>query len=123
MGRFPAGRVLVDGKGVGDIGAVVLRDRQLLAEDGLVAVAVAVDATGAVVAGPDIASRGFVHVKENEPLLEELRAAVLAALTEGASEAPRDREALAARVRATVRHFISQRFRRKPVVLPIILEV
>ena len=123
VGRFPAGRVLVDGKGVGDIGAVVLRDRQLLAEDGLVAVAVAVDATGAVVAGPDIASRGFVHVKENEPLLEELRAAVLAALTEGEGEAARDREALAARVRATVRHFISQRFRRKPVVLPIILEV
>ena len=123
VGRFPAGRVLVDGKGVGDIGAVVLRDRQLLAEDGLVAVAVAVDATGAVVAGPDIASGGFVQVRENEPLLEELRAAVLAALTEGASEAPRDREALAARVRATVRHFISQRFRRKPVVLPIILEV
>ena len=123
VGRFPAGRVLVDGKGIGDIGAVVLRDRQLLAEDGLVAVAVAVDATGAVVAGPDIASRGFVHVKENEPLLEELRAAVLAALTEGEGEAARDREALAARVRATVRHFISQRFRRKPVVLPIILEV
>ena len=123
VGRFPAGRVLVDGKGVGDIGAVVLRDRQLLAEDGLVAVAVAVDATGAVVAGPDIASRGFVHVKENEPLLEELRAAVLAALTEGEAEATRDREVLAARVRVSVRHFISQRFRRKPVVLPIILEV
>ena len=123
VGRFPAGRVLVDGKGIGDIGAVVLRDRQLLAEDGLVAVAVAVDGTGAVVGGPDIASRGFVYVKENEPLLEELRAAVLAALTEGEAEATRDREVLAARVRVSVRHFISQRFRRKPVVLPIILEV
>ena len=123
IGRFPAGRVLVDGKGVGDIGAVVLRDRQLLAEDGLVAVALVVDAAGAVVAGPDIATRGFVYVKENEPLLEELRAAVLAALTEGEAEATRDREVLAARVRVSVRHFISQRFRRKPVVLPIILEV
>ena len=62
-------------------------------------------------------------MKENEPLLEELRAAVLAALTEGEAEATRDREVLAARVRVSVRHFISQRFRRKPVVLPIILEV
>ncbi|MBI1962688.1 MAG: ribonuclease J, partial [Candidatus Rokubacteria bacterium] len=80
VGKFPAGRVLVDGKSVGDIGAVVLRDRQLLAEDGLVAVSLVVDARGAVVAGPEIASRGFVYVKENEPLLEELKAAVLAAL-------------------------------------------
>ena len=123
VGRFPAGRVLVDGKGIGDIGAVVLRDRQLLAEDGLVAVAVTVDARGAVVAGPAIATRGFVYVKENEPLLEELRSAVLAALTEGDTESAYDREVVAARVRAAVRHFISQRFKRKPVVLPIILEV
>ena len=123
VGRFPAGRVLVDGKGIGDIGAVVLRDRQLLAEDGLVAVAVTVDARGAVVAGPAIATRGFVYVKDNEPLLDELRSAVLAALTEGDTESAYDREVVAARVRATVRHFISQRFKRKPVILPIILEV
>jgi ribonuclease J len=123
VGRFPAGRVLVDGKSVGDIGAVVLRDRQLLAEDGLVAVSLVVDSRGAVVAGPEIASRGFVYVKENEPLLEELKAAVLAALAAAEPEAPRDREALAARVRTAVRQFINQRFRRKPVVLPIILEV
>ncbi len=123
VGKFPAGRVLVDGKSVGDIGAVVLRDRQLLAEDGLVAVSIVVDARGAVVAGPEIASRGFVYVKENEPLLEELKAAVLAALAAAEPEAPRDREALAARVRTAVRQFINQRFRRKPVVLPIILEV
>ena len=123
VGRFPAGRVLVDGKGIGDIGAVVLRDRQLLAEDGLVAVAVTVDARGAVVAGPAIATRGFVYVKENEPLLDELRGAVLAALTEGDTGGAYDREVVAARVRAAVRHFISQRFERKPVVLPIILEV
>jgi len=123
VGRFPAGRVLVDGTGIGDIGAVVLRDRQLLAEDGLVAVAVTVDARGAVVAGPAIATRGFVYVKENEPLLDELRGAVLAALTEGDTGGAYDREVVAARVRAAVRHFISQRFKRKPVVLPIILEV
>jgi ribonuclease J len=124
VGGFPAGRVLVDGKSVGDVGAVVLRDRQLLAEDGLIAVALALDKTGAIVAGPELASRGFVYVKDNEPLLEELRAAVLAALAEGAAdpEAALDRDVVAARVRTVVRQFVNQRFRRKPVVLPIILE-
>jgi len=123
VGRFPAGRVLVDGKSVGDIGAVVLRDRQLLAEDGLVAVSLAVDRHGVVVAGPEIASRGFVYVKENEPLLEELKKAVLAALAERDPDAPWERDLVGATVRSAVRHFINQRFRRKPVVLPIILEV
>jgi ribonuclease J len=123
LGRYPVGRVLVDGKGVGDIGAVVLRDRQLLAQDGLVAVALAVDRDGRVLAGPEIASRGFVYVKENEPLLEELRAAITAALATRDRTQPFDREAAAALVRTTVRSFINQRFQRKPVVLPVILEV
>ena len=123
VGRFPAGRVLVDGKSVGDVGAVVLRDRQLLAEDGLVAVSLAVDRHGAVVAGPEIASRGFVYVKENEALLEEMKKVVLAALAERDPDAPSDRELIGATVRSAVRHFVNQRFRRRPVVLPIVLEV
>ena len=123
MGRYPTGRVLVDGKGVGDIGAVVLRDRQLLAQDGLVSVSLAVDRSGAVVAGPEIASRGVVYVKENEALLEELRAAVSAALASRDPATAADRELTAALVRGAVRHFITQRFQRKPVVLPVILEV
>src|SRR3989441_5381554 len=123
VGGFPAGRVLVDGKSVGDIGAVVLRDRQLLAEEGLVAVSLAFDKSGVVVAGPELASRGFVYVKENELLLEELKKAVLAALAERDPDAPFDRELVGATVRGAVRHFVNQRFRRKPVVLPIILEV
>jgi ribonuclease J len=121
VGRYPVGRVLVDGKGVGDIGAVVLRDRQILAENGLVAVALTLDGDGRVVAGPDIASRGFVHVKENEPLLDELRVAVLAALAARPPDLRTDREATAALVRSTVRHFVNQRFQRKPVVLPMVL--
>jgi ribonuclease J len=123
VGRFPAGRVLVDGKSVGDIGAVVLRDRQLLAEDGLIAVSLAVGRDGTVLAGPEIASRGFVYVKENEPLLEELKKAVLAALAERDPDVPYDREITGATVRLAVRQFVNQRFRRRPVVLPIILEV
>jgi len=79
--------------------------------------------SGAVVAGPEIASRGFVYVKENEALLAELRAVVLAAVAEGDAEAAFDRAVVGARVRAAVRHFVHQRFRRRPVVLPIILEV
>jgi ribonuclease J len=120
---FPAGRVLVDGKSVGEIGAVVLRDRQLLAEDGLIAVSVAFDKSGVVVAGPEIASRGFVYVKENELLLEELKKAVLAALAERDPDASFDRELVGGTIRSAVRHFVNQRFRRKPVVLPIVLEV
>ena len=120
---FPAGRVLVDGKGVGDVGAVVLRDRQLLAEDGVVAVALTLDATGRIVAGPDIGSRGVVYVKESEALLAELKAAVAAALAERAPDEPWDREAIGLRVRTAVRQFMNQRFQRKPVVLPMILEV
>jgi ribonuclease J len=123
VGRYPAGRVLVDGKGVGDVGAVVLRDRQILSQDGLVSVSLVVDRTGAVLAGPEIASRGFVYVKESEALLDELRATVLAALAGRDPAATANREAVGALVRSAVRHFINQRFQRKPIVLPVILEV
>jgi len=120
---LPAGRVLVDGKGIGDVGAVVLRDRQLLADDGVIAVSLTVDTHGTVVAGPEIATRGVVYVKESEALLAELRAAVVTALAERAPDEPHDREALGGRVRTAVRQFVNQRFQRKPVVLPMILEV
>src|SRR5439155_19101590 len=80
MTGIPAGRVLVDGKGVGDIGPVVLRDRELLAEEGMIAVAITIDHDGTVVAGPSIASRGVLYVKENEALFEELRAVVAQAV-------------------------------------------
>ena len=123
LGRYPTGRVLVDGKVVGDVGAVVLRDRQLLAEGGLVAVAITVDRTGAVVSGPEIVSRGFVYVKENEAVLDELKTAVRAALATRDAGAPFDRDVVAALMRTAVRQFINQRFERKPVVLPMILQV
>jgi ribonuclease J len=120
---FPAGRVLVDGKGIGDVGAVVLRDREILSEDGVIAVSLAVDAKGAVVTGPEFASRGVFYVKESEILLDELRTAVLTALGERGPDDPWDREAIGARVRTAVRQFVNQRFQRKPFVLPMILEV
>jgi ribonuclease J len=124
LGRYPAGRVLVDGKGVGDVGAVVLRDRQLLAEAGMLVVALTIDReTGAIVAGPEIASRGFVYMKEADDLMDEVKVAVREALA--AREEPEviDKELIGATVRSAVRRFINQRFQRKPVVLPVILEI
>jgi ribonuclease J len=120
---YPTGRVLVDGKGIGDIGAVVLRDRQILADEGVIAVALTFDASRALVAGPEMASRGVVHVKENEAFLEDMKSAVRAALAARDPEEPWDREAIGARVRMAIRQLVNQRVQRKPVVLPIILEV
>jgi len=124
LGRFPAGRILVDGKGVGDVGAVVLRDRQLLAEDGMVVVALTVDrGTGELLAGPEIASRGFVYVKESEELMGEVKNAIRNALAQRDPAVPFDKELLGSLVKGSVRRFINQRFQRKPIVLPVILEV
>jgi len=114
----------VDGKGVGDVGGVVLRDRQLLAEAGMLVVALTVDrTTGSIVAGPEIASRGFVYMKEADALMDEVKTAVRDALAARREPAVFDREQLGATVRSTVRRFVNQRFQRKPVVLPVILEV
>ncbi len=121
--RFPVGRVLVDGKGIGDVGAVVLRDRELLAQDGMVVVAVTVDrGTGEIIAGPEIASRGWVYERESEPVLEQAKAVLRDALAARAGEEPMAREVLQSLLRGTLRRFISQRYDRKPIVVPIILE-
>jgi ribonuclease J len=120
---IPVGRVLVDGKGIGDVGAVVLRDRELLAQDGMVVVAVTVDrGTGEIIAGPEIASRGWVYERESEAVLEEARTVLREALAERAGETPMARDVLQSLLRGTLRRFINQRYDRKPIVLPIILE-
>jgi len=124
LAGYPTGRIFVDGKGIGDVGQVVLRDRQLLAEAGMVVVALTIDkVSGTVVAGPEIASRGFVYMKESDELMEEVKRAVREALA--AREEPEviDRELIGAIARSAVRRFINQRFDRKPVVIPLVLEV
>ena len=124
LGGYPAGRVFVDGKGIGDVGQVVLRDRQLLAEAGMVVVALTVDkTTGSVVAGPEIASRGFVYMKESDDLMAEVKEAVREAIAARQEPEVIDRELIGAVVRSAVRRFINQRFDRKPVVIPLVLEV
>jgi ribonuclease J len=120
---IPVGRVLVDGKGIGDVGAVVLRDRELLAQDGMVVVAVTVDrGTGEIIAGPEIASRGWVYERESEAVLDEAKTILREALAAKAGAEPMPRDVLQSLLRGTLRRFISQRYDRKPIVLPIILE-
>jgi ribonuclease J len=124
LGGYPAGPVLVDGKGVGDVGSVVLRDRQLLAEAGMLVIALTIDrTTGLIVAGPEIVSRGFVYMKEADALMDEVKTAVRDALAGRKAPEAFDRELVGAMVRSAARRFINQRFQRKPVVLPVILEV
>jgi ribonuclease J len=124
LGGYPAGPVLVDGKGVGDVGSVVLRDRQLLAEAGMLVIALTIDrTTGLIVAGPEIVSRGFVYMKEADALMDEVKTAVRDALAGRKAPEAFDRELVGAMVRSAARRFINQRFQRKPVILPVILEV
>ena len=120
----PAGQVLVDGYGVGDVGSVVLRDRKHLAEDGLFVVVITMDsATGEVVAGPDLISRGFVYVKESEQLLEDAREVACQALSNCYVTGVRDWSAIKIRVRDAVSKFLYDKTKRSPMILPIIMEV
>ncbi len=123
-GTVPAGRVLVDGSGVGDIGSVVLRDRKLLSEDGLVVVVATVDTSGAyVVTGPDIVSRGFVYVKESEALVERARDVARLALDKAIGKRYDDRMQVKSAVRDELSKFIYKETKRRPVILPIIMEI
>ena len=123
-GMVPSGRVLVDGLGVGDVGSVVLRDRKLLADDGLIVVVCAInDATGEVLAGPDLVSRGFVYVRDNEDLMADATVVVRNSLEKCKLNGFRDWGTIKGRIRDELGDFIASRTRRKPVILPIIQEV
>ncbi len=123
-GRVTAGRVLVDGLGVGDVGNIVLRDRKQLAQDGILIAVIAIhQESGQVVAGPDIVSRGFVYVREAEELMEEARARVREALDFCAERGISEWASIKAQVRDTLGKFLYERTRRRPMILPIIMEV
>ncbi len=123
-GTVPSGRVLVDGLGVGDVGSVVLRDRKLLAEEGLIVVAAAIDGvSGEVVAGPDLVSRGFVYVRENEEMMEGARRTVLTSLSQCKLTGYRDWSAIKNRIRDDLADYIYARTRRRPMILPVLEEV
>ncbi len=123
-GTVPAGAVMVDGYGVGDVGNVVLRDRKHLSEDGLVIIVATVDSkTGKVLAGPDLVSRGFVYVRENESLMDGAQSIVENALERCVDEHVRDWNSVKTRVREALSSYIYRRTKRSPMILPILMEV
>jgi ribonuclease J len=119
-----AGAVMVDGLGVGDVGNVVLRDRKHLSEDGLVIVVATVDSkSGRVLAGPDLVSRGFVYVRENESLMDGAQEIVQNTLQRCMDERVRDWNSVKTRVREALSSYIYRRTKRSPMILPILMEV
>ncbi|MHB1042112.1 MAG: ribonuclease J [Eubacteriales bacterium] len=123
-GRVTAGKVLVDGLGVGDVGNIVLRDRKQLSHDGILIVVVTINReTGLVAAGPDIVSRGFVYVRESEELLEEARVRVKNALEKCAVKGISEWSSIKSQVRDVLGKFLYEKTRRRPMILPIIMEI
>ncbi len=119
-----AGRVLVDGLGVGDVGSIVLRDRLHLSEDGIIIIVLTVDAASSeVVAGPDVVSRGFVYVKESEELMHDITEISCDILENCYINGNRDWNAIKIKLRDGVSRFLYERTRRSPMILPIIMEI
>ena len=122
-GTVPAGRVLVDGSGVGDIGSVVLRDRKLLSEEGLVIVVATVDFySSELISGPDIISRGFVYVKEAEELVGGARKVAEGAICRALNKGISDRNHIKAIIRDELSRFIYKETERRPMILPVLME-
>ena len=123
-GKIQSGKVLVDGLGVGDVGNIVLRDRRLLSQDGIMIVVVTIDhETYQVVSGPDIVSRGFVYVREAEDLMEEAREKVLSALDRCETNGVTEWSMIKSAIRDSLGRFLYERTRRRPMILPIIMEI
>ena len=122
--KVHTGAILVDGLGVGDVGNIVLRDRQHLAEDGILIVVLTLEKrTNQLLAGPDIVSRGFVYVRESESLMEEARQVLQEALEKCLTNRNADWSRIKLVIRDTMNEFIWKRTKRKPMILPIIMDV
>ena len=121
-GKVPVGDILVDGSGIGDVGNVVLRDRQRLAADGIIIVCMAITSEGQLVSGPDVVSRGFVYIKESEDLIAEA-AAVAQSTVENCLDDGADWNAIKTAVRDVLGDFVWKNLKRTPMILPIIEEV
>ena len=124
VGSVPCGAILVDGLGVGDVGNVVLRDRQHLAEDGIMIVVVALDGiTGQIASGPDLVSRGFVYVKESDALMDEARDLMDRVMESCVSRGCTDWGRIKTVIKDNLGDFIWKKTKRRPMILPIIMEV
>ena len=118
------GRVLVDGLGVGDVGNIVLRDRQHLSQDGLIIIVLTMDAgTGEVLAGPDVISRGFVYVRESENLMDEVKAVVRKEIKKCEENGVRDWSTIKSTVRDNLKDYVFAKTKRNPMIIPILMEV
>ena len=123
-GTVPAGKVFVDGTGVGDVGAVVLRDRKHLAQDGMIVVCVNISAQdGGVITGPDIITRGFIYVKESEELMEELRAVATEAIDRCQRKHIRDYSSIKSAIKNDLSGYLYKTTKRNPMILPVIMEI
>lgn len=123
-GKVHTGAILVDGLGVGDVGNIVLRDRQHLAEDGIMVVVLTLEkGTNQLLAGPDIVSRGFVYVRESEDLMEEARQVLYEAVEHCLTSRYVDWSKIKVVIRDTMNEFIWKKTKRRPMILPIIMDV
>ncbi len=123
-GTVPFGKVMVDGLGVGDVGNIVLRDRQHLSQDGLIIVVITMDSsTGEILAGPDVISRGFVYVKESENLMEDVKRVLRDEITKLEENDIRDWATIKSKLKDSLRDYIFVKTKRNPMILPIIMEV
>jgi len=123
-GVVPAGKVFVDGTGVGDVGSVVLRDRKHLAEDGMIVVCVNLSSEdGTVLTGPDIITRGFIYVKESEELMEELREVAMEAIDRCQRKRIRDWSAIKSAIKNDLSGYLYKHTKRNPMILPVIMEI
>ena len=123
-GAVPSGKILVDGLGVGDVGNIVLRDRQHLSQDGLIIIVMTMDgSSGEIVSGPDVISRGFVYVRESENLMEDVKKQIRSEVQKFEDKNVTDWSTIKATLRDSLREYIFQKTKRNPMILPIIMEI
>lgn len=123
-GTVPTGKIMVDGLGVGDVGSVVLRDRQHLSQDGLIVIVLTLNsATGEIVAGPDVISRGFVYIRESENLMEDIKNVIKAKVQELEEKHVTDWGTIKSIIKDELRDYIFQKTKRNPMLLPILMEI
>ena len=123
-GTVPSGRIFVDGLGVGDVGNIVLRDRKLLAEDGLIVVVVTLDShTRRIISGPDVVSRGFVYMRESEDLMENIQDCARKSIEKSTDRRNCDWNTMKAKIKGDLSDYLYYKTKRKPMILPVIMEV
>ena len=122
-GKVPAGVTLIDGLGIGDVGNIVIRDRQLLAQDGVVIIVLTISKEGKILAGPDIITRGFVYAREAEALIKEASDRIRDELLKMEKEKVKEWSVLKNVAKETASAFLYEKTKRNPIILPIVMEV